>query len=50
VTARFDTGAIGVPFRLVARFRHGRYAFCEIVPLGDRDRLSHPLPDACRLS
>jgi hypothetical protein len=49
VTARFDTGAIGVPFRLVVRFRGGRFAFCEIVPLGDRDRLSHPLPDACRL-
>jgi hypothetical protein len=49
VTARFSTGAIGVPFRLVVRFGRGRYAFCEIVPLGDRDRLSHPLPGACRL-
>ena len=49
VTSRFETGAIGTPFRLVVHFDSGRYAFCEIVPLGDRDRLSHPLPDACRL-
>ena len=55
VTSRFDTGAsspggvIGMPFRLVAHFDSGRYAWCRIVPLGDRDRLSHPLPDACRL-
>jgi hypothetical protein len=48
VTSRFAAGAIGKPFRLVVRFDRGRYAFCRIVPLGDRDRLSHPLPDACR--
>jgi hypothetical protein len=49
VKSRFDTGTIGKPFRLAVHFDTGRYAFCEIVPLGDRDRLSHPLPDACRL-
>jgi hypothetical protein len=40
---------IGIPFRLVADFDRGRYAFCRVVPLSDRDRLAHPLPDACRL-
>ena len=49
IKSRFGTGAIGTPFRLVVHFDSGRYAWCEIVPLGDRDRLSHPLPDACRL-
>ena len=49
VKSRFATGTIGTPFRLVVHFDSGRYAWCEIVPLGDRDRLSHPLPDACRL-
>ncbi len=49
VTSRFDKGVIGIPFRLVVRFSEGRYAFCRIVPLGDRDRLTHPLPSACRL-
>jgi hypothetical protein len=55
VTARFDSsatsqgGVIGVPFRLVVHFDSGRYAWCRIVPLSDRDRLSHPLPEACRL-
>jgi hypothetical protein len=49
VSSRFATGAIGTPFRLIVHFDRGRYAFCRIVPLGDRDRLSHPLPDACRL-
>jgi hypothetical protein len=49
VKSRFGTGAIGTPFRLVVHFDSGRYAWCEIVPLGDRDRLSHPLPAACRL-
>ena len=49
VQSRFDTGAIGTPFRLVVHFDTGRFAWCEIIPLGDRDRLSHPLPDACRL-
>jgi hypothetical protein len=56
ITARFGgeeqaggRGVIGVQFRLVADFRTGRYAYCRIVPLGDRDRLSHPLPEACRL-
>jgi hypothetical protein len=49
VQSRFGTGAIGTPFRLVVRFDTGRYAWCEIIPLGDRDRLSHPLPGACRL-
>ena len=48
VTSRFATGIIGAPYRLVVHFDTGRFAFCEIVPLGDRDRLSHPLPDACR--
>jgi hypothetical protein len=57
VTSRFGSagergsrGVIGMPFRLLLDFRRGRYAFCRIVPLGDRDRLSHPLPRACRLS
>ena len=49
IKSRFGTGAIGTPFRLVVHFDSGRYAWCEIVPLGDRDRLNHPLPDACRL-
>jgi hypothetical protein len=49
VKSRFATGSIGTPFRLVVHFDSGRYAWCEIVPLGDQDRLSHPLPDACRL-
>jgi hypothetical protein len=56
VSARFGRkalpggrGIIGTPFRLVLRFPTGRYAWCRIVPLGDRDRLSHPLPPACRL-
>ena len=49
VESRFDTGAIGTPFRLVVHFDTGRYAWCEIVPLGDRDRLNHPLPAACRV-
>jgi hypothetical protein len=48
VTSRFEKGVIGIPFRLVVRFAQGRYAFCRVVPLGDRDRLSHPLPQACR--
>lgn len=57
VTARFGSegqaggrGIIGMPFRLLLDFRRGRYAFCRIIPLGDEDRLSHPLPRACRLS
>jgi len=53
VTSRFGEGSaegvIGIPFRLVAHFARGRYAFCRVVPLSDRDRLTHPLPDACRL-
>jgi hypothetical protein len=56
VTARFGgesvpggEGIIGIPFRLVVRFDRGGYAWCRIVPLGDADRLSHPLPGACRL-
>jgi hypothetical protein len=53
VTSRFGEGSeqegvIGIPFRLVADFSRGRYAFCRVVPLSDRDRLAHPLPDACR--
>jgi hypothetical protein len=53
VTSRFGEGSeqegvIGIPFRLVADFARGRYAFCRVVPLSDRDRLEHPLPDACR--
>ena len=53
VTSSFDAGkgergVIGIPFRLVARFAEGRYAFCRVVPLSDRDRLTHPLPAACR--
>ncbi len=57
VTSRFGgedqaggRGIIGMPFRLLLDFRRGRYAFCRIVPLGDKDRLTHPLPRACRLS
>ena len=54
VTSRFgqgtkQEGVIGIPFRLVADFARGRYAFCRVVPLSDRDRLTHPLPAACRL-
>jgi hypothetical protein len=56
VTARFGgesvpggEGIIGIPFRLVVRFDRGGFAWCRIVPLADRDRLTHPLPDACRL-
>jgi hypothetical protein len=56
VTARFGgegvpggEGIIGIPFRLVAHFDRGTYAWCRIVPLGDRDRIAHPLPSACRL-
>jgi hypothetical protein len=53
VTSRFgqgggQEGVIGIPFRLVADFAAGRYAFCRVVPLSDRDRLTHPLPRACR--
>jgi hypothetical protein len=49
VTARLPGGGvIGMNFRVVVE--HGRYAFCRIIPLGDRDRLTHPLPDACRAS
>ena len=53
VTSRFgedggQEGVIGIPFRLVADFAAGRYAFCRVVPLSDRDRLTHPLPAACR--
>ena len=52
VTSRFDAGdrrgVIGIPFRLVVDFAAGRYAFCRVVPLSDRDRLTHPLPAACR--
>ena len=53
VTSRFgqdggQEGVIGIPFRLVADFAAGRYAFCRVVPLSDRDRLAHPLPAACR--
>lgn len=49
VTARFEGGIIGITFRLVVDFERGRLAWCRVVPLGDRDRLTHPLPDACRL-
>ena len=54
VTSRFgqgtgQEGVIGIPFRLVADFARGRYAFCRVVPLSDRDRLTHRLPAACRL-
>jgi hypothetical protein len=53
VTSRFggdgeQEGVIGLPFRLVTDFPRGRYAFCRVVPLSDRDRLAHPLPAACR--
>lgn len=53
VTSRFgegteEEGVIGIPFRLVADFARGSFAFCRVVPLSDKDRLSHPLPDACR--
>jgi len=50
VTSRLTgaDGIIGAPFRLAADFEHGRLAWCRIVPLGDRDRLAHPLPAACR--
>jgi len=53
VTAAFGSGAtgrglIGIPFRLVVRCSEGTFAYCRIVPLGDRDRLAHPLPSARR--
>jgi hypothetical protein len=57
VTARFGRasdpggrGIIGISFRLVVDFARGRFAWCRIVPLADRDRVTHPLPGACRLS
>jgi hypothetical protein len=47
VTSRLPGGGvIGMNFRVVVEA--GRFAFCRTIPLGDRDRLSHPLPDACR--
>jgi hypothetical protein len=56
VTARFGSrstpggkGVIGTPFRLAVQFATGAFAWCRIVPLGDRDRLTHPLPAACRV-
>jgi hypothetical protein len=50
VTARLPGGGvIGMNFRLVARFQEGGYAWCRTIPLGDEDRLTHPLPGACRL-
>ena len=56
VTARFGgrstpggEGVIGTPFRLAVHFATGAFAWCRIVPLGDRDRLTHPLPAACRV-
>jgi hypothetical protein len=51
VTARLPggEGIIGISFRLVAHFDRGTFAWCRVIPLGDRDRLSHPLPGACRL-
>jgi hypothetical protein len=51
VTARLPErqGIIGIQFRLVARFDRGTFAWCRVIPLGDKDRLSHPLPAACRL-
>jgi hypothetical protein len=50
VTARLPGGGvIGMNFRLIAHFDHGGYAWCRTIPLGDEDRLTHPLPDACRL-
>jgi len=56
VTSRFGSrsapggrGVIGMPFRLVVHFDRGRFAWCRIVPLSDRDRLSRLLPSACRL-
>jgi hypothetical protein len=56
VTSRFGRrslpggrGIIGIPFRLIVHFDTGRFAWCRIVPLSDRDRLAHPLPPACRL-
>jgi hypothetical protein len=50
VTSRLvgGQGIIGMPFRLLLDFEHGRFAWCRIVPLGDQDRLEHPLPRACR--
>jgi hypothetical protein len=49
VTSRLTggQGIIGMPFRLLADFERGRFAWCRIVPLGDRDRLAHPLPRPC---
>jgi len=52
VTARLkggDKGVIGIPFRLVVDFGAGQFAWCRVIPLGDRDRLAHPLPDDCRV-
>jgi hypothetical protein len=55
VTARFGRasdpggrGIIGISFRLVVDFARGRFAWCRIVPLADPDRVTHPLPGACR--
>jgi hypothetical protein len=56
VTSRFGSrslpggrGIIGISFRLIVHFDTGRFAWCRIVPLSDRDRLTNPLPRACRL-
>lgn len=55
ITSRFGAadqpggrGIIGTPFRLKLDFTRGTAAWCRIVPMGDRDRLSFPLPRACR--
>jgi hypothetical protein len=50
VTSRLvgGQGIIGMPFRLLLDFTRVRFAWCRIVPLGDQDRLEHPLPPACR--
>jgi hypothetical protein len=50
VTSRLagGQGIMGMPFRLLIDFARGRFAWCRVVPLGDQDRLAHPLPRACR--
>jgi hypothetical protein len=40
---------MGFPFRVIARFAAGTFAWCRVVPLDGEDRLTHGLPRPCRL-
>jgi hypothetical protein len=43
------SGIMGFPFRVIARFAAGTFAWCRVVPLDGEDRLTHGLPRPCRL-